>query len=137
MKSHSIELPRYERFEDRFDSPRKTGWLRRLNKGQRLALKAFAAVVPALAVVVVSLWIIAQPGLVIYLQAGTLAFGFVFLALALESRLLVTALLHALSGLALFVLSRASIHFGAEFLLLSAVIMAAWLAWALFRRVDV
>lgn len=128
MKSHTLELPQTEAYENSID----LAWVSRLDSGLQLAVKLAFSLLPALALVIASAWISAQPGWVIYLQAGTWAIGFVFLGLALDSRTIGRVGLNALAGLALFGLTWQSRNFGAELLIVAAVIMASWMAAALF-----
>jgi len=130
MKTQSIEL---------FPLARREGAAVRdalspLKSVLGLGAKAFLALVPALAVVVGTAWLVTVPDWVVYLQATTWAAGFVFLGLALESERAETALLLSATGVALPVLAYLSSTLAVELAIVAATLVAAWIAAALLRR---
>ena len=104
-----------------------------LNSALSQATKVFLALVPALAIVVAATWLIAAPGLVVYLQATLWASGFVFLGLAIDSEKPVPGLSLA-TGIALPVLAVLSSRVAVEIAIVAAVLVAAWVAAAIWRR---
>ena len=104
-----------------------------LNRILGLAAKAFTAFVPALAIVVGAAWAITMPGLEQILEASLWASGFIFLAMAVDSeRPAVGPLLF--TGIALPVLALLSSRIAAEFTIVAAVLLAAWVAASILRR---
>jgi hypothetical protein len=108
------------------------GSVRTLNRILSLAAKGFAALVPALAIVVGTAWAITLPGLEQFLQASLWASGFVFLALAIDSEKPTIGWLLA-TGIALPVLALLSSFVAGEFAIVAAVILAAWMAASTLR----
>jgi len=105
----------------------------RVNSAMSLTTKAFLALVPALAIVVGAAWLITAPGLVVYLQATLWASGFVFLGLAIDSKKSVASL-SLVTGIALPVLAVLSSRVAVEIAIVATVIVAAWVAAAIWRR---
>jgi hypothetical protein len=130
MKTQSIELFPVVRRE----GATVRGALSPLKSLLGLGARAFLALVPALAVVVGTAWLVTVPDWVIYLQATTWAAGFVFLGLALESERAETALLLSFTGVALPVLAYLSSTLAVELAIVAATLVAAWIAAALLRR---
>lgn len=122
--SNSREL---EPFENNLD----------LRAAQRLAefLNAFGrlfrATVPAVAMVIATVWAIGQPNLVVYLQVLSTSLGIVFIAFALSSDSGRATVLFLLSALALFALGFFSVA-AAELLVVAAALVAVWTGFALF-----
>ena len=104
-----------------------------LNSALSHATKAFLALVPALAIVVAAAWLITAPSLVVYLQATLWASGFVFLGLAIDSEKPVPSLSLA-TGIALPILAVLSSRVAVEIAIVAAVLVAAWVAAAIWRR---
>ena len=104
-----------------------------LNSALSQATKVFLALVPALAIVVAAAWLITAPGLVVYLQATLWASGFVFLGLAIDSEKPAPSLSLA-TGIALPVLAVLSSRVAVEIAIVAAVLVAAWVAAAIWRR---
>ena len=104
-----------------------------LNRVLCLATRAFMALVPALAIVIGSAWLISAPDLMVYLQATLWTSGFVFFGLAIESKKPVI-LASLATGIALPALAVLSSKVAAEFAVVAAVLVAAWIAVAIFRR---
>jgi hypothetical protein len=98
-----------------------------------LVTKAFLALVPAVAIVVGAAWLITAPDLVVYLQATLWASGFVFLGLAIDSEKSVASL-SLVTGIALPVLAVLSSRVAVEIAIVAAVLVAAWVAAAIWRR---
>lgn len=105
----------------------------RLNSAFYLATRAFLALVPALAIVVGSAWLVTVPDLVVYLQATLWASGFVFLGLAIDSEKS-TASLSLATGIALPVLAVLSSQVSVEIAIVAAALVAAWITAAIWRR---
>lgn len=129
MKAHSIEWSQPEPYENSIDL--ESIW--RINDALSWAARVFVALVPAMALVVAAVWVVSLPQWILYFQVSVWAMGFVFLGLALDSRRFSISGLHILSGLALFLLAWLSRNLGGEFLIVAAVLVAAWVAAALFR----
>ena len=104
-----------------------------LNRVLSQAAKAFSAFVPALAIVVGAAWAITIPSLEQILEASLWASGFIFLALAVDSEKPSVAPL-LVTGLALPVLALLSSRVAAEFAIVAAVVVAAWVAASILRR---
>ena len=129
MKTHSIEW-------SNIGSEKRAATLPtigHLNHVLCLATKAFVALVPALAIVIGSAWLISAPDLMVYLQATLWTSGFVFLGLAIESEKPVI-LASLATGIALPALAVLSSKVAVEFAVVAAVLVAAWVAVAIFRR---
>jgi hypothetical protein len=103
-----------------------------------LASGLLLAAAVALAILTGAAWWVAQPDLVVYLQALTFAGGFVFVALAVEAEGPRTALMHLATGIALPLLAWFSAQLAVELAIVAAALVAAWAAsWvatALFRQ---
>ena len=130
MKTQSIELfphPRRNESTARYALPR-------LNSVMGLTMRTMLALVPALAIVVSSAWLVTIPELVVYLQATTWAVGFVFLGLAVESERSESALMLSLTGIALLTLAFLSSRVAVELAIVAAMLLAVWLVAALVRR---
>lgn len=128
MKSQTIEITQTEAYENSID----VAWIGRLDNSLQQGIKAAYALLPAVALVIATAWVAAQPGWVVYLQAGIWAIGFLFLGLTLDSRTIGKAGLNALAGLAMFILAWQSRNFGTELLIVAATVMGAWIAAAIF-----
>jgi hypothetical protein len=129
MKTHTIEWTNINQHSTAIDRNR----VGRLNSILSLATKAFLALVPALAIVVAAAWLITVPNLVVYLQATLWASGFVFLGLAIDSEKSVASL-SLVTGIALPVLAVLSSRVAVEIAIVAAVLVAAWVAAAIWRR---
>jgi hypothetical protein len=130
MKTQSIELFPQIRRDERI----MPFALPRLKPVAGLTARVLMALVPALVLVVGTAWLVTAPNLVIYLQAATWAAGFIFLALAVESERPDTALLMALTGVALPMLAFLSSRLAVELAIVSSMLVAIWVAAALLRR---
>lgn len=130
MKTHSIEWsPVMTRNRHLTLNPLGQLW-----KLLALATKVLLALVPALALVVAVTWLATLPDQVVYLQALTLAAGFVFVGLALESESAEAAVLGLATGIALPVLAFLSSQLAVELIIVAAALVAAWIAAAILRR---
>lgn len=129
MKSHAIEWSNLEshRAETTISASSK------LHNVLHIAAKSFMAIVPALAIVVGSAWLITMPDLVVYLQATLWASGFLFLGLALDSESPVN-ILHLATGIALPILAMMSSYVAVELAIVAAALVGAWVAVGIFRR---
>ncbi len=128
MKTHTIEWTNTNTQSTITRNP-----VGRVNSAMNLATKAFLALVPALAIVVGAAWLITAPGLVVYLQATLWASGFVFMGLAIDSEKSVASPSLA-TGIALPILAVLSSRVAVEIALVAAVLVAAWVAAAIWRR---
>ena len=108
-------------------------YAKNLNHALGLAAKVITASVLALAIVIGAAWAITIPSLEPLLEATIWSSGFVFLALAVDSeRSSVAPLL--ITGLALLVLALLGSRVAAEFAIVAAILLAAWLAASILRR---
>jgi hypothetical protein len=98
------------------------------------AARFFVALVPALAIVVAATFVATLPAQVVYLQAAIWAAGFVFAALAIDAESPEAAILYLATGITLPVLALLSSRVALEFLIVSAALVAAWVAAAILRR---
>jgi len=129
MKTHTIEWTNI----NQHNTTTARNPVGSLNSALSQATKAFLALVPALAIVVAAAWLVTAPGLVVYLQAALWASGFVFLGLAIDSEKPVPSLSLA-TGIALPVLAVLSSRVAVEIAIVAAVLVAAWVAAAIWRR---
>ena len=129
MKTHAIEWSHIE--SHKTESTSNT--VSRLNSALCLAAKSFMAIVPALAIVVGSAWLITMPDLVVYLQATLWASGFLFLGLALDSEAPANGL-HLVTGIALPILAMLSSYVAVELAVVAAALVGIWVAAGIFRR---
>jgi len=129
MKSHAIEWSNLEshRAETTISASSK------LHNVLHIAAKSFMAIVPALAIVVGSAWLITMPDLVVYLQATLWASGFLFLGLALDSEAPANGL-HLVTGIALPILAMLSSYVAVELAVVAAALVGIWVAAGIFRR---
>ncbi len=128
MKTHAIKRATFSSHQKANPVAIANG----VNHGLRLAAKAFMATVPALAIVVLATWLVTMPDLVVYLQATLWASGFVFLGLAIDSESPDNGL-SLLTGIALPVLAVMSSRVAVEIAIIDSVIIALWLAVAIWR----
>lgn len=110
----------------------KPGLIATLLKTLTANLAALAAVTTAASLVMLSVWA-AGLGFNGLVGAATLGLAFVFLGLAVDSRGPATVLLWV-TGLSLPVLAWLQFNVSADFTIVSGVIVAAWVAAVLFRR---
>jgi apolipoprotein N-acyltransferase len=99
-----------------------------------LASRMAVALIPALAIVVAAALAAANPDTAVYLQATLWAGGFLYLALAVESDKSGGAALNLGLGLAVQVLAWLSVQVAPELAVAAAVLVAARVAVAIFRR---
>lgn len=128
MKAHTIEAPLYSNHQ----RVKPAVMASSVNIALCLAARAFLSAVPALALVVLSAWIVTVPDLVVYLQAALWASGFLFLGLAIDLEAPYNGL-SLLSGIALPVLAVMSSQVAVEIAIIDSVIVALWLAVAIWR----
>lgn len=130
MKTQTIPLPPLVHRD--FTAARNA--LPKLRSATGLTARLLMAMVPALALVTGSAWVVTAPDLVPYVQAATWAAGFVFLGLAIESERSETALLLAATGVALPILAWLSSRVAVELAIVAATLVAIWILAALARR---
>jgi len=128
----TLEWPAGKAMTDRFAAAICCHALNPLHLARRHGFRILLAAVPALAIVVATAWAVSAFETPRELQALVWSAGFVFLALAVESRKPnVTGLLA--TGLALPALALLSARVAPEFTILAAVLVAAWIGAAIFR----
>jgi len=132
MKAQSMEWGQVKRIP----SAGELNPVRRLNKVTSLLSKGLFAAVPALSVVVGAAWLVGMPDLILYLQAALWASGFVFFGLALDSEKSAIGLSIA-TGFALPALAMLSSRVAEEYAIVAAVIIASWLAAAVWKAGSV
>lgn len=130
MKTHSIEWSQLSTGESRLTLEP----VRRLPVFMNLASRAFLALVPALAIIVGTAWLVTLPEHLLSLQALIWASGFVFFGLALESESVETSILSLATGIVLPVLAWLSATMAVELLIVAAALIAAWTAAGILRR---
>ena len=100
-----------------------------------LATRLAVALLPALAIIALATLAIANPATVVVLQAALWAGGFLYLALAVESDKSGGATLNLGLGVAVQALAWLSVQGEPELAVAAAVLVAARLAAAIFRRI--
>ena len=98
----------------------------------REVVALLSAVTSAVAIILLSVWATGS-GLTAVLGAGTWGISFVFLGMAVDSRK-PAALLQLSTGLTLMVLAWLQYRVSPEFMILTGVLMAAWVSVGLFKR---
>jgi len=100
----------------------------------RETLALLSAVIAAIAIVMLSVWV---AGLAIQNVFGAMIWGlgFVFFAMALDSKDSLAAL-QSLTGLSLLVLAWLHNTISPDFIIASGILLALWVAAALFRRLS-
>jgi len=86
----------------------------------------------AVVVITLSIWV-AGMGITTFLGVSTWATGFVFLAVAVDNRGPL-ALFQMTSGVALLVIALLQNSLSPDFFLLAGVVLATWIAFAVFKR---
>ena len=130
MKTHSLEWPHIKTRHEtvKLNSAVKLGNI------QNLARRLFVAAVPALAIIVGAAWAITVPSVEIVIQASIWAFGFIFLALAVEANRDQNYGWAIATGLALPILAILSSRVASEFLVVAAAVIATWVVAVIVRR---
>jgi apolipoprotein N-acyltransferase len=100
----------------------------------KLATRLALALMPALAIVALATLAIANPGTAVILQAALWAGGFLYLALAAESDKSGRAALNLGLGVTVQTLAWLSVEVAPELAVAAAVLVAARMAVAIFRR---
>ena len=128
MKTHAIEWagPAFKKRQEHLNPA--SG----LNSATRMISRVILALAPAMAMVTLAAWLVTMPDLVVYLQAGLWASGFVFFGLALESEK-ATIGLSVITGFALPLLAWLSAKTSVEFLIVGFALVAAWMAAVMWR----
>ena len=111
------------------NSPAKT-MLQYLYRGS----KALTALAAGFALLTASATAIAEPALVVYLQAITWAASFVFFAIAVDAQKSSTSLMALTSGIIVLLTAVSSLRLGPEIIILAAVLTSAWLTTTIMRR---
>jgi hypothetical protein len=131
MNTHTIQWQAFERAAASTPSVETWQASEPLLRATRFSNRLLLALAPALALVVASAWAVGGGLSSGILQALIWASGFVFLALAMETRKPDFSML-LITGLALPALALLSAWVAVEFALLAAVLVAAWVAgWIL------
>jgi len=99
----------------------------------RDAMTMMVAVLLAASIITLSVWV-AGMEIGIFVGAGIWGTGFVFLALAVDNRGPV-ALYQVITGIALPILAQLQNRVSADFIIVSGVLLATWVAVALIKRV--
>jgi len=99
-----------------------------------LVTRSLTALAAGLSVLLCSIWVIAQPDLVMYLQAVTWSMSFVFFAMAIDAQSPSSSLISLAIGVMLSMTALSSKLLGPEIILLGIVLVAAWLTVTIFRR---
>lgn len=128
MKTYSVHI----------DQNRAAGFFARLKlipamtASIREIMALMSAVLVAVSIITLAVW---AAGMEIntYLGAGTWAIAFIFLGLAVDNRER-TATLQMMTGLALLILALLQSNVSPDFLIVSAALVAIWVAGALFKR---
>lgn len=100
----------------------------------RETLALLSAVIAAIAIVMLSVWVAGMEMHSIF-GAFTWGLGFVFLAMAVDSRESF-AILQSLTGLSLLVLAWLHNSVSPDFIIVSGVLLAMWVAATLFRQLK-
>ena len=98
-----------------------------------LVTRSLAAVAAGLSLLLCSVWVIAQPDLVMYLQAVTWSMSFVFFAISIDTQSPSSSLIPLVIGFMLLTTALSSGLLGAEIILLGILLVASWLTVAIFR----
>jgi len=98
----------------------------------RDAMTMMVAVLVAASIITMSVWV-AGMEISTFIGAGIWGTGFIFLALAMDSRGPV-ALYQVITGIALPILALLQNRVSADFIIVSGVLLATWVAVALIKR---
>ena len=96
--------------------------------------KMLAALAAGFALLTASVTAVAEPALVVYLQAITWAASFVFFAIAVDAQKASTSLMAMASGIIVLLMAVTSQSLGPEIIILAAVLTSAWLTTAIMQR---
>lgn len=100
----------------------------------RSVLALIAAVLVATAVITLSVWV-AGVEIGVYLGAASWGLGFIFLGLAVDNRGS-AAFFQMVTGLALLVLALLQSKLSSDYIIVSGVLVAAWIGVLLFNRLS-
>lgn len=115
-------------------TPASTTWLAEwLNHVTQFTLRWIAAGVVYLATVIAAASALEVASAIPLLQASTWAAGFIFLALAIETRE-GHFIAFLATGLALPILALLSAYVATEFIIVAATVIAAWIAAVILRK---
>ena len=128
MKIHSGHMQEHHRFYITADS----NLVPVVVDSFRETLALLSAVIAAIATVMLSVWV-AELAIQNIIGAFTLGLGFVFLAMAVDSRESF-AVLQSLTGLSLLVLAWLHSTVSPDFIIVSGILVALWVAATLFRH---
>jgi len=128
MKIHSGHMQEHHRFHTRADS----NIVPVVVDSFRETLALLSAVIAAIAIVMLSVWV-AEMEIQNMFGAFTGGLGFVFLAMAVDSRESF-AVLQSLTGLSLLVLAWLHSSVSPDFIIVSGILVALWVAATLFRQ---
>ena len=101
----------------------------------RNILALSSAGLTAIAIITLSVWA-AGMEITMYLGVSTWGMGFIFLGLAVDNHGR-TALFQLITGLALLVLALLQNSVSPDFIIISGVLLATWVAVVLFKRLSV
>jgi hypothetical protein len=128
MKIHSGHMQQHHRFHVRADS----NIVPVVVDSFRETLALLSAVIAAIAIVMLSVWVAGMEIQNIF-GAFTLGLGFVFLAMAVDSRESL-AILQSVTGLSLLALAWLHNSVSPDFIIASGILVALWVAATLFRQ---
>ena len=125
-------LTAHIRKEHEFKLPGREQFVPSVSVSMREVVALLSAVTSAVAIIMLSVWA-SGSGLTAVVGAGTWGISFVFLGMAVDSRK-PAALLQLSTGLTLMVLAWLQYTVSPEFMILTGVLMAAWVSVGLFQR---
>lgn len=128
MKIHSGHMQEHHRFHTRAGSRLVPVMV----DSFRETLALLGAVIAAIAIVMLSVWV-AEMEIQNVFGALTWGLGFVFLAMAVDSRESL-AILQSLTGLSLLVLAWLHTSVSPDYIIASGILVALWVAATLFRQ---
>jgi len=131
MKTLIAQMGHYQKLH----AASREQWLRLVAVSMRDVATLLIAVLAAATVITLSVWVTGT-GMGPVLGAGTWALGFVFLGLAMDSSGQ-SALVRAVTGVALPVLALLQARVSADFTIVSGVLLAAWAGYTVLKRLSV
>ena len=128
MKIYNLEMHKH----NLLNTPATHRWGPGINVFVMEMLAVLGALAVAISVILMSIWL-ATLDIKPLLGAGTWAVAFIFFALAFDKRGS-TALLHAITGAALVVLAWLQNAMTTDYVIVSGVLLATWIAVATFKQ---
>jgi hypothetical protein len=115
-----------------FQTENKLQFIPHVSVSIREVVALLSAVISTVAIILLSVWISGMEATAI-LNASTWGIGFIFLAMAVDNRE-PTAFFQLFTGLALMGMAWLQNTVSPEFVILSGVLVAAWVSMGLFQR---